>query len=136
MASFIHRFRVRFHECDASGIVFNANHITYVDVALTEMWREGFGSYADLSASGVDIVVADVHARFLRPVTFDEQVELRLEIESFGRTSMTSRWETRVDGERRVEGTIVHVWVDSDTGRPVEPPPSVRESLERFSVRP
>lgn len=133
MAAFTHRFRVRFHECDASGIVFNANHITYVDVALTELWREAFGSYAEMTASGIDIVVADVHARFRKPVVFDEEVDLSLEIESMGRTSITTRWESRVDDELRVEGTIVHVWVDG-SGRPVEPPEQIREAFGRYSV--
>lgn len=129
MAEFIHRFRVRYHECDAQGIVFNANHITYVDVALTEMWRSAFGSHAAMAEHGIDIVVADVHAAFRGPARFDDEIELGLEIERFGRTSMTSRFESRIDGEVRVEGTIVHVWIDPATGSPVEPPAEVRELL-------
>jgi hypothetical protein len=43
---FVHRLRVRFHECDPQGVVFNAHYFSYFDVALTEMWRAAFGSYA------------------------------------------------------------------------------------------
>ena len=42
---FVHQLRVRYHECDAQGIVFNAHHFAYFDVTLTELWREAFGSY-------------------------------------------------------------------------------------------
>src|SRR4030095_16455395 len=47
---FVHRLRVRFHECDPQGVVFNAHYFSYFDVALTEMWREAFGSYANVVA--------------------------------------------------------------------------------------
>ncbi len=33
--TFSHELRVRYGECDAQGIVFNANLLAYVDVALT-----------------------------------------------------------------------------------------------------
>ena len=46
---FVHRHRVRYHECDPQGIVFNANWLTYFDVTLTEWFREAFGSYDALT---------------------------------------------------------------------------------------
>src|SRR3712207_8836242 len=54
---FVHRFRVRYHECDAQGIVFNANHFAYFDVTLTELWRAAFGSYDAMVEAGTDVVV-------------------------------------------------------------------------------
>ena len=45
---FVHTFRVRYHECDAQGIVFNANWLSYFDVTLTEWFRAMFGSYGAL----------------------------------------------------------------------------------------
>ena len=57
---FVHRFRVRYHECDAQGIVFNANWFTYFDVTLTEWFRAAFGSYdALMGEHGVDVVLAE-----------------------------------------------------------------------------
>jgi len=136
MAAFTHRFRVRYHECDAQGVVFNANHLTYVDVALTELWREAFGSYHDaLAGHGLDLVVVDVHAAFRKGVRFDEVVDLSMEIERFGRSSMTTRWASRVDGELRVEGDLVHVWVDPETAAPVEIPEPIRAVLRPFSTQ-
>ena len=65
--AFVHRLRVRYHECDAQGVVFNANHFAYFDVALTELWRAAFGSYGAMLEQGLDLVVAEVTARFRRP---------------------------------------------------------------------
>ena len=43
-APFRHRLRVRYHECDPQGIVFNANYLAYADIAITELYRDAFGS--------------------------------------------------------------------------------------------
>ena len=40
---FRHPLRVRYHECDPQGHVFNANYLAYADIAVTELYREAFG---------------------------------------------------------------------------------------------
>jgi acyl-CoA thioester hydrolase len=126
---FVHRLRVRYHECDAQGVVFNAHYITYVDVSLTELWREAFGSYDSMVELGFDVMVADVHAAFRAPARFDDEVDIGLTIERFGRTSMTTRWTASVGERLCVEGEIVHVWVDATTYRPVAVPDEARARL-------
>jgi acyl-CoA thioester hydrolase len=129
VAAFTHRSRVRFHECDAQGVVFNANHITFVDVALTELWRAAFGSYGAMVQQGYDMVVADVHAAFRAPVRFDDELDLHLTVERFGRTSMTSSWVSVVGERPCVDGEIVHVCVDPNTMQPIEIPQDLRDAL-------
>src|SRR3712207_5674038 len=70
--AFVHRLRVRYSECDPQGVVFNANYLTYFDIALTELWREAIGPYAQMTEGGVDMVVAEARARYLAPARFDE----------------------------------------------------------------
>ena len=60
------RLRVRYHECDAQGIVFNANYFAFFDVALTELWRERFGSYESLVEAASDVAVRDAQATLPR----------------------------------------------------------------------
>ncbi len=130
---FRHRLRVRYGECDPQGIVFNANYLAYVDVALTELWREAFGSYDAVRELGWDVVVAEATARFRGAARFDEEVDVALTIARLGETSMTSDLEVRRDGEVLVEGRVVHVWVGVDdfAKRPI--PDVARERLAQFS---
>jgi acyl-CoA thioester hydrolase len=132
---FVHAFRARYHECDAQGVVFNAHHVTYVDVTLTELWRAVFGSYGAMVDEGFDVVVADVHAAYRQPVRFDDDVALALTIERFGTTSMTTSWVTSVDGQPCVEGEIVHVFVDPKTLVPVAIPDVARDRLAPYTRR-
>jgi acyl-CoA thioester hydrolase len=134
MSEFVHRLRVRYHECDAQGIVFNANHFAFVDIALTELWRDAFGSYGAMVERGVDVVVAEAGAKFLGPARFDEELDIGLRIENLGTTSMTSATQTRrADGELLVEGSIRHVCVDPATLRKQPFPDDVRATLARYS---
>ena len=115
MPPFSHRLRVRYHECDAQGIVFNANHFAYVDVALTELWREAFGSYATLLEHGVDMVVAEATAAFLAPTRFDDEVDIVLAVQHVGTTSLVTATETRRGDSVLVRGSIRHVCVNPAT---------------------
>jgi len=87
---FVHRLRVRFHECDPQGVVFNAHYFSYFDVALTEMWRAAFGSYATVVQGGTDVVVVEAGATFRAPARFDDEVDVELAIERLGTTSISS----------------------------------------------
>ena len=129
---FVHRLRVRFHECDPQGVVFNAHYFSYFDVALTEMWRAAFGSYANVVQDGTDVVVVEAGAKFRAPARFDDEVDVELAIERLGSTSMTMAAAVRRDGQLLVEGRMVHVFVDSGTLAKKEIPASVRAGLEPY----
>ena len=134
MTPFVHRLRVRYHECDAQGVVFNANPVAYVDVALTELWRSVFGGYDGMVALGFDVMVADVHAAFRAPARFDDELDVALTISRFGRTSMTTSWTASVRDRVCVEGEIVHVWVDAKALTPVPVPDDARAALAEHVV--
>jgi acyl-CoA thioester hydrolase len=133
MAPFVHRLRVRYHECDQQGRVFNAHYFAYFDIALTELWREAFGSYEQMIREGYDVVVADASARFRGAAAFDEEIDVAMTIANLGETSMTTEIEVRRDGDVLVEGRMVHVWVDSKTYAKAPIPATARERLAAFS---
>ncbi len=132
---FVHRLRVRFHECDPQGVVFNAHYFSYFDIALTEMWREAFGSYANVVQNGTDVVVVEAGATFRNPARFDDEVDVELAIERLGTTSMTMAAAVRRDGELLVDGRMVHVFVDTATMGKKEIPADLRAGLERYAAQ-
>jgi acyl-CoA thioester hydrolase len=129
MAPFVHRLRVRYHECDPQGIVFNAHHFAYFDVVLTELWRAAFGSYGEMVASGTDVQVVDASASFHAPARFDDELDLEMTVTRLGTSSITSAFEERRDGELLVSGRLVHVCVDTATHRKQPIPRFMRERL-------
>jgi len=129
---FSHELRVRYGECDAQGIVFNANFLAYVDVVLTEIWRESMGSYDALLATGVDTVVAEANMRFLAPSRFDDVLRIEGGFDGLGRTATTLKLWFRRDADLLVEADIRYVFVDLENWEKSPIPDEVREKLQPF----
>jgi acyl-CoA thioester hydrolase len=128
-APFVHRLRVRYHECDPQGIVFNGNWFAYFDVTLTELWRAAFGSYEAMVEAGSDVVVVDASASFKASARFDDELEVAMGIARLGGSSMTSAFTATRDERVLVEGRLVHVFVDPATMAKQRIPEDVRARL-------
>jgi acyl-CoA thioester hydrolase len=133
-APFVHRLRVRYHECDAQGIVFNANHFAYFDITLTELWREAFGSYDAMVESGSDVVVVDAQATFHASPRFDDMLDIEMSIAELGNSSMTSEFAEKRNGDLLVSGRMVHVFVDPKTMEKQPIRDDVRARLAGFAA--
>jgi acyl-CoA thioester hydrolase len=134
MAPFAHRLRVRYHECDQQGIVFNAHHFAYFDVVLTELWGAAFGSYGAMVESGTDVMVVEAQASFRAPARFDDVLDLSMSIARLGNTSIVSELEERRAGELLATGRLVHVCVDTATAAKKPIPEDMRARLAPWTA--
>lgn len=137
-APFRHRLRVRYSDCDPQGVLFNANYLTYFDIAITELYREAMGSYERMRELGVDLVVAEATVRYLAPIRFDEEVELQATVTRLGTTSISTGFElhrlTAPEASRlAAQGSLRHVVVDLETAVKTPIPEAVRAELEPYS---
>lgn len=126
--------RVRYGECDAQGVVFNAHYLAYVDIAITELWREAFGSYDAMLERGVDVVVAEAHLRFRSPARFDDLLRIEVLVEQLGTTSIVTRHRMFRDDDELVEVEIRHVTVDPQTLAKTPMPDWLRSGLSSWSA--
>ena len=130
---FRHRFRVRYAECDAQSVVFNAHYFAYFDLALTELFRAVFGGYESMLERQVDLVVGEASARFLAPARFDDELVVAVSVTRLGTTGVTTRYELVRDGQLLVEGTLRHVVVNLGTHAKAPIPDWMRKGLEAFA---
>jgi acyl-CoA thioester hydrolase len=128
-APFSHRLRVRYGECDAQGIVFNANFLAYVDVVLTEIWRQAMGSYDALLATGVDTVVGEANLRFRAPGRFDDVLTIEAGFDGLGMTSTVLKLWFRRGEDLLCEADLRYVFVDVETWEKSPIPDEVRKGL-------
>ena len=129
MTEFRHRIRVRFAECDPQGVVFYPRYAEYLDVAMTELWRERIGPYNEMVEAGADMVVAELQLRYLGSAVFDDELDIVIELERMGETSATFAWRVEREGDVLVTGTIRQVCIDPATKRKRPIPDDVREGL-------
>lgn len=129
---FRYRFRVRYAECDAQQVVFNARYADYVDLAMTEFMRALGMGYTELLARGLDNQVVRLLLEWQAPARFDDVLEARVVVERIGRSSFTLIHEfvRAANGESLCRAEAVYVMMG---GRPLAKTPvpdDVRAALE------
>lgn len=131
---FHHDIRVRFADTDLQGIVFNANYLTYYDVAWTEYFRAIGFQWKDLLALGVDTVLARTTIEFKSPAEFDEILEVHTRVSKIGTTSLTFEFAIYPQAENRLIGsaTSLYVCVDPKTLKSTRLPDRLRRRIIEF----
>jgi len=122
--------RVRYSECDAQKIVFNARYGEYADLATTEFTRAlGYGEA--LNNGELDYQLVKQTTEWRAPARFDDVLELSVQATHIGNTSFTLRTEFRVAGTERVTCTVetVYVRVDAHTLTKTPLTPEFRAAL-------
>jgi len=135
---FHHDIRVRFADTDLQGIVFNGNYLTYYDVAWTEYFREVGYEWKDLLALGVDTVLARTTMVFKSPARFDEILQVHTRVSKIGTTSLTFEFEIYPEGEDRLIGSALslYVCVDPKALKPAPVPDGLRRRISEFEGNP
>jgi len=132
-----HRITVRFSDCDPLGHVNNATYLTYLEEARIILWRQQLGSWARQAAEtgprGEGFILARAEVDFRSQVRDGDELEVRLALGSFGRTSATYEYEIvdRPSGRIVCAAKTVQVWIDYDTGRPTPITEETKEKLRR-----
>ena len=132
-----HDIRVRFADTDLQAIVFNANYLTYYDVAWTEYFRAVGFEWKELLALGVDTVLARTTMEFKSPARFDEILEVHTRVSKIGTTSLTFEFEIYPQGEDRLinSASSLYVCVDPKTLKSTPVPELLRERIDAFEGR-
>ena len=130
MVSFTHHLRVRYGECDAQKVVFNARYGDYVDVAVLEFMRS-LPMGARFLNGELDYQVVRQTTEWRAPARFDDELAISVSPTSLGTTSFTLRAEFRRAGEDDLLATseTVYVLMDGTTLQKVALPAEVRAAL-------
>lgn len=129
---FCYYVRVRYGECDAQRVVFNARYGDYVDLATTE-FLGALGFREHVISGDVDYQVVKQTLEWKAPARFDQVLELAVRAKHLGTTSFTLLTEFRVAGTDAVSVTVetVYVLVDARTLTKTALPPELRTAFEK-----
>lgn len=133
-----HRLSVRFSDCDPLGHVNNAKYLTYLEQARIALWRQQAGlELRDAAASGgrrgAGFILARTEIDFRSPAHDGDELEVRVSLEGFGRTSLTYLYEI-IDvptGRQVSTARSVLVWYDYEAGRPIPLPDGTKALLSK-----
>ena len=128
--------RVRYGECDAQQVVFNARYADYADLAATEYIRALVADYQALLDEGFDNQVVSLHINWFASATFDDVLNLSVTVGHIGNTSFELVTHcTRVDNEGKKEAIAemktVYVVVDAVTFTKAKIPALLHDNFNR-----
>lgn len=129
---FRYRLRVRYGECDAQKVVFNARYADYVDLVTTEFLR-ALGLWESMVVGTYDYQLVKQTLEWKAPARFDQVLELSLSAKHLGNSSFTLFVEFRIAGDDKITATAetVYVLVDPNTLEKRSIPEALREALAR-----
>jgi len=125
--------RVRYAECDAQNIVFNAKYVEYIDVAVSEYIRVLFGDYKKLLERGLDLQVVNINVSWQAPATYDDVVALAIKLKKMGTTSftLTVDFSNYLSKKSLAVGEITYVMVSPRDHVKTPIPADVRSLMEK-----
>jgi len=129
---FSYFLRIRYGECDAQKVVFNARYGEYVDLAAAEFLR-ALGFEHEIQTAELDYQVVKQTMEWRAPARFDQVLEISVRAKHLGTTSFTLATEFRIAGDEALIATSesVYVHVDTHTLKKAPIPPRLRDALER-----
>ena len=71
-----HRMKVRDYECDVQGVVNNANYQHYLEHARHEFLEQVGGSFSQMHAEGLDLMVSKITLEYKRPLRGGDNFEV------------------------------------------------------------
>jgi acyl-CoA thioester hydrolase len=125
--------RVRYGECDAQQVVFNARYADYVDLAITEYFRLVFGGFKALLAQGLDNQVVRLAIDWRSPARFDDVLSVTVVTTRIGNTSYTMRvdFSDRDTTREIATAEVTYVLVSAGDHRKLTLPDDFRARLDR-----
>lgn len=125
---FRYYLRVRYSECDAQKVVFNARYAEYVDIGTVEFLRASCPDYGFFEYHLVKQTI-----EWFAPARFDQVLELSVSVQHIGTTSFTIITELRVAGSEQVisRAETINVFIDEASMKKTSIPSGLRTAMER-----
>ncbi|MGQ0465495.1 MAG: acyl-CoA thioesterase [Sporichthyaceae bacterium] len=121
--------RVRYHEVDAQGVVFNAWYLVWFDEAFTAFLEARGVAYRAMLDAGYDVQLVHTELDWAAGIGFHDSPVVAVTCPRLGRTSFDIAFEVRRDGEVTCTGRTTYVVVATDGSGKRELPGFLREAL-------
>jgi acyl-CoA thioester hydrolase len=119
--------RVRYCETDAMGYLHHANHVNYYEMGRTELLRAQGGSYRDIEASGLFLVVVRLDCRYHAPARYDDWLKLVTKVERISAVKIEHSYRLYRGDQLLASAESTLACVDRD-GRVQRLPESISQS--------
>ena len=112
---------INYYETDRMNFVHHSNYIRYFEEARVWIMSQYGLEYAAIEKMGMIIPVLSIDVKYLRHITFADQIEIETCITKFTGIKMTVEYTVRntADGTVTTTGKSTHCFLDAKTFMPV-----------------
>lgn len=125
---------MRWGDMDALGHLNNTCYFRYLEQIRLD-WLESLGH--SIQPQGCGPVIAATSCSYRRPLIYPATVEVSIELEHLGRSSLKMRHHFRRQGEPDIvyaHADVTLVWIDYQSGNAVALPDDIRQVLAPFAA--
>lgn len=124
--------RVRYSETDQMGYVYNGRYAEYLEVGRVESLRSLNMSYKEMEERGVMLPVLHLEIKYIKPINYDNLVEVRTIIREMPHSRIHFEHELYVDNELKSLAKVTLVFVDRLRNKPTKAPDDLIEVLKPY----
>ena len=126
---------MRWGECDAQGIVFNAQYMNYIEIAQAEYFRNlGMRHYSEEIRRRFDLATVKATLEYTAPTRVDDLLDIYTRVSRLGNSSITFVTEMYLPEQELPcnKGEVIYANFDAVTGVPRRIPDDIRETIKDF----
>ena len=135
MNYFDYHTRVLYADTDQMGITYYANYFKWFEAARTEYFRALGFPYTECEKKGIYLPVAESHANYLAPSTYDDDIIVRTSVSEIGNSTL--RFEYQVMRAKThipvATGYTLHVFV-TKAMKPCRVPEEIRKVVKEHTL--
>ena len=126
---------MRWGDMDAVGHLNSTYYFRYLEQIRVE-WLDELGH--GINPEGIGPVLASTSSTFRKELTYPATIEITIELERLGRSSLTVRHHFYLQGDRETvyaSADATLVWVDYKAGKSVAIPDDIRQAIDAAIAR-
>ena len=128
------KIKAQFYDLDPMDVVWHGNYVRFFEDARCELLNKIGYNYEEMKDSGYTWPVVDLHIRYVRPITFGQEVIIQTDLVEYEfRLKIIYTIYDKKTGERLCKGHTEQVAVDYETRAMLLVSPAIL--LEKLGVK-
>lgn len=126
--------RVRYADTDMMQFVYNGKYLEYFEVGRTELLRHYGLAYSELEKQGYQLPLIEANLKYKSPATYDDELIVEASVSKIKTPKLMINYTIikKENDEIIVEGYTEHVFINSESKKPVRPPKIYLDALAKY----
>lgn len=125
------QIRVRYGETDQMGVVYHGNYALYLEMGRIEWLRKRGVFYKIMEENGIMLPVISMTLNYKRPAHYDDLINVKTQLKNRPSAKIEFEYEiTNEKGEILTTATVVLVFIDMKTNRPIRAPKYILDIID------